>query len=73
MKRPEYHHNLSMDYFEEGLSYFDDDIPVLIFSDDVQWCKEQKLFESDRFNISETTDRLPLNSFLHLKIMIKVH
>jgi len=64
VKRPEYHYNLSIEYFEEGLSYFDNDVPVLIFSDDVEWCKEQSLFDSDRFNISETVDRLPLNSFL---------
>ena len=64
VKRPEYHYNLPMDYFEKSLSYFDDDIPVLIFSDDIQWCKKQKLFESNRFSFSETNDRLPLNNFI---------
>ena len=63
VKRPEYHYNLSLDYFEEALSYFKDE-PVLVFSDDIEWCKEQEMFAPDRFSFSETGDRLPLNSFL---------
>jgi hypothetical protein len=45
-----------LDYYEKALEKFEDTIPVIIFSDDVDWCKEQKLFESDRFMISETND-----------------
>lgn len=40
-------------YYEESLKKFDSEIPVMIFSDDVQWCKKQDLFSSDRFLISE--------------------
>lgn len=48
------HTALSMDYYEKALSKFDESSEVIIFSDEPQWCMEQKLFESDRFMISET-------------------
>ena len=41
---------------ESALKYFDDSIPVLIFSDDTSWCKEQEIFSDDRFMISESND-----------------
>jgi hypothetical protein len=40
-------------YYEKALEKFDTNIPVIIFSDDHEWCKEQDLFKSDRFSISE--------------------
>jgi hypothetical protein len=46
----------SLDYYEKSLTYFDQDLPVIIFSDDPNWCYNQKLFESDRFFISEGGD-----------------
>jgi hypothetical protein len=64
LKRSDYHYNLTLDYFEKALSFFDDDIPVLIFSDDIDWCKNQTIFNSDRFNFSETEETLPSNSFI---------
>jgi hypothetical protein len=44
-------------YYEEALSKMPE-LPVIVFSDDENWCKEQELFKSDRFLISEenTTD-----------------
>ena len=62
--RPDYHYNLSMEYFVESISKFDKDVPVLVFSDDIKWCREQDIFKLDRFNFSETSDRLPLTNFL---------
>lgn len=44
------------EYYEEALSYFPEDIPVLVFSDVIEWCKEQEFFKPDRFIFSETTD-----------------
>ena len=35
-----------------------EDVPVLIFSDDPEWCMKQEMFASDRFNVSETYDNL---------------
>lgn len=47
------HANLDMTYYEEALSYFDNDRQVIIFSDDPEWCKEQEIFSDDRFLVSE--------------------
>ena len=46
------HYNQSLDYYKKALSKFDSERQVVIFSDDPQWCVEQKLFESDRFIVS---------------------
>lgn len=45
-----------LDYYERALKEFDDTLPVIIFSDDTVWCKEQSIFEDDRFMVSETED-----------------
>lgn len=47
---------LGNNYYENALNYFDSDIPVIVFSDDPVWCKEQDIFQSDRFFISEGGD-----------------
>jgi hypothetical protein len=46
----------SIEYYKKSLDLLDKNIPVLIFSDDPDWCMQQSLFESDRFLISETQD-----------------
>ena len=51
------HHNLSLSYYEKALKEFDDDMPVVVFSDSIDWVKEQDLFKPDRFMISEQTDK----------------
>lgn len=58
------HTVLSLDYYKEALNHFDHDCEIIIFSDDSQWCLQQKLFESDRFMVSETN-----NSYLDLCLM----
>ena len=50
------HTCLSMDYYQKALTHFKDD-PVLIFSDEPNWCKEHELFEDDRFMISDSNDQ----------------
>ena len=50
------HHNLSLDWYTKALQEFDEDRQVIIFSDDTKWCKEQDLFESDRFLVCETNN-----------------
>ena len=47
------HTVLSLSYYERAICEFDSDFPVFIFSDDFEWCKKQKIFDSDRFLISE--------------------
>ena len=49
------HNNLDLDYYDKALEYFDNQ-QVLVFSDDPEWCKNQKLFSDDRFLISESGD-----------------
>jgi hypothetical protein len=43
----------TMEYYLQALSHFDNFLPVMIFSDDVEWCKIQPEFQGDRFNFSE--------------------
>jgi len=57
VKHPDFHYNHSVEYYIESLKYFDDDLEVLIFSDDMEWCKQQEFFNQDRFYFSESTDR----------------
>jgi hypothetical protein len=40
-------------YYKKALKEMPADIPVVVFSDDSEWCKEQKIFEPDRFFICE--------------------
>lgn len=47
------HPTQPISYYEESLSKFSKDLPVIVFSDDPSWCKEQELFDHDRFSISE--------------------
>ena len=56
LQKPNEHPPQSIEYYERALSYFDVDRDVIIFTDDVQWCKQQELFSSDRFIISESKD-----------------
>ena len=54
------------------LDWFPEHLPVIIFSDDTDWCKEQTLFESDRFMVSEgneTSVDLCLMSMCHYHII----
>ena len=38
------HPPCSMEYYEKALSKFDAKIPVLVFSDEPEWCMNEKLF-----------------------------
>ena len=42
-----------LEYYEEALKNFPEDMPVLVFSDSIDWCKEQDIFKPDRFMFSE--------------------
>jgi hypothetical protein len=53
--RPDWYPMPVVEHYEYLLDkYFNDNRPVLICSDDLNWVKEQKLFKSDRFHLSET-------------------
>jgi len=47
------HPPCSLEYYQKALEQFDSNIPVMIFSDDIDWCKNQDLFVDDRFIFSE--------------------
>ena len=51
------HPPLSLDYYKSALELFESDREVIIFSDDTEWCKEQELFEDDRFAVAEGGDQ----------------
>lgn len=42
-----------INYYSEALNCMPKDIPVLIFSDGIEWCRQQELFQSARFMFSE--------------------
>ena len=52
-----------VEYYEKALSHFDDDQTVVVFSDSVDWVKEQEFFAGDRFMISEPEDKYADGSF----------
>ena len=56
---PSAHPMCSIEYYENALTHFDEDRPVLVFSDDIAWCKDQPFFESDRFMLSEFDEKYP--------------
>ena len=47
------HSVLGLNYYQKALEKFDKKIPVLVFSDDHEWCSQQELFSEDRFFIAE--------------------
>jgi hypothetical protein len=57
LNAPDHHPVCSIEYYEKALSYFDDDCEVIICSNDIEWCKTQELFSTDRFLISEGNDK----------------
>jgi hypothetical protein len=53
----------TIDYYERALAEFDDNQPVFVFSDSVDWVKKQEFFSGDRFFISEPVDKYADGSF----------
>lgn len=43
----------SIDYYKKALELLPTTAPVLVFSDDFEWCDNQELFNNDRFLISQ--------------------
>jgi len=46
-----------LEYYEKALKEFPEDIPVLVFSDSIEWCKQQQIFDNGRFMFSEPDDK----------------
>jgi hypothetical protein len=49
----DFHPTPSIEYYEKALNKLPD-VPVIIFSDDIEWVSKQQLFDSNRFYISES-------------------
>lgn len=49
----DYHPTVSLDYCKTALGKLPD-VPVIIFSDDPEWCLTQSLFDGDRFMVSHS-------------------
>ena len=47
-----------VEYYKQALVNFDEKLPVIVFSDDHQWCGQQKIFSNDRFFISQGEDAI---------------
>ena len=56
---PSAHPMCPIEYYEEALTHFPEDRRVIVFSDDIGWCREQPFFGSDRFMLSEYTEKYP--------------
>jgi hypothetical protein len=41
------------EYYRQGLSCFDSSLPVVVMSDDIEWCKNASVFQGKRFIFSE--------------------
>lgn len=51
LKLQDSHPCLNLSYYQKALEEFPPDYPVLVFSDDIEWCKSH--FTSDRFKFME--------------------
>jgi len=47
--REDYHPIVSFDYYDRARKYFDDDVNILVCTDDPEWCAEQPYFDDDKF------------------------
>jgi hypothetical protein len=52
-----------VEYYEKALAEFDDNQPVIVFSDSPEWVKEQEFFSGDRFFVSKPTDKYADGSY----------
>ena len=53
----------TLEYYEKALAEFDDNQPVIVFSDSPEWVKEQEFFSADRFYQSEPNDKYADGSY----------
>lgn len=54
VERSDYHPPCSLEYYEKALEELPIDCPVIVFSDELGWCRKQDLFKSGRFFFSST-------------------
>ena len=52
-----------LEYYEKALAEFNDEQPVIVFSDSPEWVEEQEFFSGDRFMVSKPTDKYADGSY----------
>jgi hypothetical protein len=57
INQPQYHPFTGIEYYQEARKLFPDDVQILIFSDDLEWCRSQELFHGDEYYISDFDTR----------------
>ena len=51
------HHPIqTLEYYEKSLKFFNRNLKVIIFSDDIDWAQEQEMFKSERFFFSRNNN-----------------
>jgi hypothetical protein len=50
---PHCHPVCDIPYYEHALTYLPEGLPVIVFTNDLEWCNEQDFFNGERFLISE--------------------
>ena len=58
VQKQNYHPLCTLDYYKEALEKLPKKVPVVVVSDDPEWCSDQSIFDSDRFLISESDDNI---------------
>lgn len=53
--QPQYHPVCEPEYYIEALKLFDDDRPVIVLSDVIDWCREQDWLQGERFIFSDAS------------------
>jgi hypothetical protein len=51
-------HLLDFGYYQSALEELDVDLPIMVFSDDPEWCEKQFFFKNERFKISKSNNTL---------------
>lgn len=56
INQPDYHPTCSLEYYKNSLSLINDSIPIVVFSDDILWCKENIKADLYMENTTNTQD-----------------
>ena len=54
VNQPENHPALPIRYYQAAIAHYPIDCTFLVFSDDIDWVKDQQIFADDRFKLIET-------------------
>jgi FkbM family methyltransferase len=63
-----FHTNIQNDYYSRALTYFPDDILIVIFSDDINWCKSNLHYKNIHYVENIIIDDLP-SDVIEMKLM----